>query len=396
MTRFSKPTMVIMALIAFSVISVCALAQTPTHYVVTNDDQASGNTATIYQAGGSAGLTQVKVVSTGGTGLGGGYFATGRVGVQHDGRGQCFYISNAGTGDITSISATTLNKVGNFSGSSSDDGSTLGIGLAINGKYLYAAYTASNTIATFGIGAGCNLKFLGDIDALGLSGGSTDGMAGHGNILVVTYGDGSIESFDVSGGIPVSNNYLQNSSVFAAGNWPGGVDITKDGKYAVFGDIPTVNGFTTVEVSNISSGKLTATTVFGSDGSLGSATNSNNVLLSPDETVLYISNNSSGQVTAAFFDATTGAVTNGCTSPVMRKFFGTWFYTSGLGMGSPKGTGGNVYVAEWGGGLSSSIGVLGLTKTGSGCTLQETGYSPITDANSVGLLSLGTYPARPF
>jgi hypothetical protein len=57
MTRFSKPTMVIMALIAFSVICVCALAQTPTHYVVTNDDQARGNIATIYQAGGSAGLT---------------------------------------------------------------------------------------------------------------------------------------------------------------------------------------------------------------------------------------------------------------------------------------------------------------------------------------------------
>jgi hypothetical protein len=118
MTRFSKPTMVIMALIAFSVISVCALAQTPTHYVVTNDDQASGNTATIYQAGGSGGLTQVKVVSTGGTGLGGGYFATGRVGVQHDGRGQCFYVSNAVSGEITTIDANSLNKVGNFTAGS--------------------------------------------------------------------------------------------------------------------------------------------------------------------------------------------------------------------------------------------------------------------------------------
>jgi hypothetical protein len=221
-------------------------------------------------------------------------------------------------------------------------------------------------------------------------------MAAHGNILVVAYGVGSIESFNISGGTPVSNGNLQNSTGFAAGNWPRGVDISEDGHYAYFGDIPTVNGFTTVEVSDISGGSLKPTTVYGSDGSLGDGTNSNNVWLSPDGTILYISNNSSGQVTAAFVDSSTGVVSNGCTSPVMRKYFGTWFYTSGLATGGLKGTGGNVYVAECGGGLSSSIGVLGLTRTGSGCTLQETGYSPITDANSIGLLTVGAYPPRPY
>jgi len=394
MTRFSKPTIVIMTLVALCAMSVLATAQT--HYVVTNDDQASGNTATIYKAGGPAGLTQVKVVSTGGTGIGGGYFSIGRVGVQHDGRGQCFYISNAGSGEITSISANTLNKVGNFTGSSSDSGNALGIGLSLAGKYLYAGYTASNTIGAFGIGAGCTLQFLGDVNALGLQGGSVDGMAAHGNILVVTYADGSIESFNIISGLPVSNGDLQNSSGFAAGNWPGGVDITANGKYAIFGDIPTVNGFTTIEVSDISSGHLTATKVYGSDGSLGSAINSNNVWLSPDETILYISNNASGQVTAAFFDVNTGNVTNGCVSPTLRKYFGTWFYTGSVATLSPKGTGGNVYVAEWGGGLASSIGVVGLTKSGSSCSLRETAYSPVTDPNSVGLLTVGVYPPRPF
>jgi hypothetical protein len=394
MTRFLKPTIVAIALIALCAVSLVATAQT--RYVVTNDDQSSGNTATIYKAGGPAGLTQVKVVSTGGTGLGGGYFATGRVGVQHDGAGQCFYISNAGSNNITSISAATLNNVGTFSGSSSDSGGSLGIGLSLGGRYLYAAFTGSFTIATFGVQPGCKLHFLGDVSAVGLQGGAADGMTAHGNILVVAYGDGSIQSFNISSGMPVSNGDEQNSTGFAAGNWPGGVDITKDGKYAVFGDIPTVNGFTTVEVSNISSGKLTATNVYGSDGSLGSATNSNNVLLSPDESVVYISNNSSGQVTAAFFNTSTGAVTNGCVSPTLRKYFGTWFYTSGLSNGGTTGTGGNLYVAEWGGGLSSSIGVLGLTKSGGSCTLMETGYSPITDANSIGLLTVGAYPPRPF
>jgi hypothetical protein len=393
MTRFSKPTYVVIALIASCALTAAAVAQT--RYAITNDDADRGNTATFYKAGNGT-LTLVKKVYTGGTGIDGGYFATGKVSVQHDGRGQCIYISNAGTGDITSIDATSLNRVGNFSGSTGDNGTSLGIGLALGKTALYASFTGSNTIGTFALQPNCKLAFMGDTSAVGLQGGATDGMAVHGNTLVVAYAEGSIESFDISGVTPVSNGDKQNSTGFAVGNFPGGVDITSDGHFAVFGDIPTVNGFTTVEVSDISGGSLKATKVYGSDGSLGSAINSNNVALSPDETVLYISNNSSGQVTAAFFDKSTGVVTNGCVSPVMRKFFGTWFFTGGVATLLPNGTGGPVYVAEWGGGFSSSIGVLALQKSGGSCTLSETAYSPVKDSNSIGLLTVGVYPPRPF
>src|SRR6202023_1939370 len=92
--------------------------------------------------------------------------------------------------------------------------------------------------------------------------GVIDGMAIHGNMLVATYGDGSIESFDISSGTPVSNGDKQNSTAYLksqGATYPNGVEITKDGRYAIFGDTSTS---TIVEVSDISSGKLSKTSVY--------------------------------------------------------------------------------------------------------------------------------------
>jgi hypothetical protein len=106
--------------------------------------------------------------------------------------------------------------MGTFSGSQTDNGSTNGIGLAVNSQYLYASFTASGTIATFSLQGNCGLMFLGDISAVGLHGGPVSGMAVNGNILVVAYGDGSIQSFNVSSGIPVSNGDLQYSTGYSS------------------------------------------------------------------------------------------------------------------------------------------------------------------------------------
>src|SRR5208283_3105052 len=160
-----------------------------------------------------------------------------------------------------------------------------------------ASFTDDSTIGTFQVKPGCKLSFVGDTAVGGLQGGTIDGMVLHGNIMVVTYGDGSIESFDISAGTPVSNGDEQNSTGYSHGGntYPSGVDITQDGHYTIFGDTSVS---TVVEVSDISSGKLTPTVVYR----LGKGINSSNILLSPDETLLYISNNQSGTITAAFFD----------------------------------------------------------------------------------------------
>src|SRR5580658_8409609 len=113
-----------------------------------------------------------------------------------------------------------MSLVGNYLGSSHDIGTSNGIGMAMNQNYLYAGYTTSNTIGTFAVGAGCTLSFLGDITVTPLNGGYIAGMALNGNIMVVTYIDGSIESFNIANGIPIPNNDEKNSFGFVQAFFP--------------------------------------------------------------------------------------------------------------------------------------------------------------------------------
>jgi hypothetical protein len=146
-------------------------------------------------------------------------------------------------------------------------------------------------------------------------------------------------------------------------------------------------------VSDISSGKLTPTVVYH----LGNELNSSNILLSPDETLLYISNNQSGTITAAFFNKTTGKLTKGCATRSLKDFATDWVYLGALGLEKTTGTGGVVYVAEFAAPLeSSSIGIVNVKSTGGTCTLKEASVSPASDPNSQGLLSIGVFPPRPF
>ncbi len=365
-------------------------AEKPAHYVFTNNDPSGkvSNSATFYTVDVGGLLTEEAIVTTGFGGVGGGYFGQDKVRALQKGGEQCVYVSDSYTGLIGAIVVQTLELAGAFAGSHHDTGQTNGVGLASNGSYLYASYTDSNTIGTFKILGNCKLKFVGDVDVTGLNGGSIDGMAVHANLLVVTYDDGSIESFDLSQGEPVSNGDKQDSTGSRSGNaYPNGVDITQDGRYAIFGD---TSPFTVVEVSDISSGKLTPTVVYR----LGSAISSSNVLLSPDETLLYISNTQSGKITAAFFDKTNGTLTRGCASGFLKGFDTDWAYVGTLATENTEGTGGVIYAAEFG--SPSSIGVVDVTSQGGKCRLKESSKSPIMDPQSPGLLSIGVFPPRPF
>ncbi len=367
---------------------------TPT-YVMTNDDGLLHNYSSFYLAGGTQGaptLTFQKAVGTISLGIGGGFFGSPRVTLLPDPSAQCVYVSNAGLGSISSINIQTQLYVGNFSASSNDSGTSNGIGLAMNKNYLYAGYTLSNTIATFAVQAGCQLSFLGDITVTPLNGGWIAGMALNGNVLVVTYIDGSIQSFNTANGIPIPNNDEQNATGFASAFFPDGVDITQDGHFAIFGDaaVPT-----TVEVSDLSSGKLAPTvqyTIGVGTNAVGPGLNSASVRLSPDQSLLYIGNSQSAVVTAAFFNKTTGKVTPGCASQPLSGFYNSWSYIGSLATRDTTGTGGVLYAAEFPG----SIAILTVTSTGTTCTLAESPASPAADDFSSGLLSIQTFPPRPF
>jgi 6-phosphogluconolactonase (cycloisomerase 2 family) len=381
---------VIAVLVAVGVASGVAVGASKPHYVITNDDvpPALATSVTFYTVEANGLLTMKAKVLIGRGGIAGGYFAANRVSVLNSGNAECVYASQAQGGEIDGIVVKTLKFGGTAVGSKNDTGASNGVGLAINSHYLYASFTDSNTIGTFQVLPGCKIKFVGDTTVAGLQGGVIDGMVIHGNIMVVTYGDGSIQSFNISAGVPVSNGDEQNSTGSRGGNtYPSGVDITQDGHYAIFGD---TSPFTVVEVSDISSGKLTPTVVYH----LGNAINSSNLMLSPDETLLYISNNQGGTVTAAWFDKSTGKLSKGCVSRSLKGFVSNWSYLASLALDKTTGTGGTLYVAEYG--APSSIGVINVQSSGGKCTLTESSKSPVADPNSPGLLSIGAFPPRPF
>src|SRR5580658_9105712 len=203
----------LVVLCLFLAVSLTAQAQSGTEYIVTNDDLAPEllNTLTVFSVNKHGKITEEGKIGIG-LGVLGGYFAAPRVLSANIGGTNCVFASAAYFGEITGVDMDAEQAVGNFTGSATDSGSANGIGLAMNQTYLYAGYSTSSTIGTFSVAPDCSLSFIGDVTATGVNGGTPDGMALHGNLLVVTYEDGSMESFNVAAGLPVSNDDLQLST----------------------------------------------------------------------------------------------------------------------------------------------------------------------------------------
>jgi hypothetical protein len=380
----------LLATAAFCLGPVGASAQAA-NYVIANDDQAfPGTSLTLYRVETTGALTLHKRVATGGSGVGGGYFGANRLAVLNVKSEKCIFISEAATGDIVGVPLGTLLPGQGAKGSPADGGTSNGIGLALNDQYLYASFSDSNTIGTFLLQSHCSLTFVNDTAVSGLLGGVVNGMSVHGLVLVATYTDGTIESFDLASGPPISrgDKQLTTATRMSQGaTYANSVDITSDGHYAIFGDTSTS---LSVEVSDLSSGSLLKTRVYQSPAGISSS----NVLLSPDETLLYVTNTQGGSVTVMFFDHRTGKLAYGCTSSRLRGLSGRWSYLGELAPIAESGDGGGVYVAEFG--STSGVAMLKLALAGGSCSLVEASGSPFADPNSGGLLSIGRFPPRSF
>lgn len=364
-----------------------------THYVITNDDVPPKllNGISIYSIAPDGQLTYLKSVRTGGFGIGGGFFGSNRIRVLDNGDMKCVYFSEAFDGDIVGVSIPSGNVGGTASGSAGDAGTSNGIGLAVNSQYLYASFSDSNTIGTFQLEPNCGLTFVDDISVSGLQSGIVDAMTVHGDLMIVTYGDGSIESFNIAGGTPVPNGDEQNSTaalISRGSTYPSAVDITSDGHFAIFGD---TSNSAVVEVSDISSGLLTKTVVYQSTGGLSSST----LMLSPDETLLYVASTQADRVGAVFFDKRTGRLSPGCVSGFLSGYVQNFSYLAGLTLATNTGIGGQLYVAEFGS-LSGIAEIRVNSLGGVQCSLREAPGSPVADPYSPGLLSIGTFPPRSF
>lgn len=390
------------ALIALALMTT-ALTQAATNYVITNDDNPSGNSASIFSIGQGGALSLVTTIPTGGFGRGGGYAAASRVSVLRSKTQNCAYVSdalgpnNARPGDVASIDMSTLKLVGTYPGTALDSGALWGIGMAENpaGTFLFAAYSTSGTIATYAQGSDCQLKFKSEIIAIGANVGSVDGMkvTPSGKYLIVAYGDASIGSYAINpttGALKLVNRYLVTDNGLATG-----VDITKDGRWALFGSVAIGTGGE-VEVANINAdGSLGATVGYIP---IGQGSNSNNAWLSPDETYVYISNNASGQITAAPFNAQTGVINSAaaCTSSVLKNFNSTWQLLGNVITATRTNLGSPLYAAEWSYTNPGGIAIVDMSVTGGACKLVETGLSPIADPATDFLMTVGVDPPRSF
>ena len=357
-------------------------------YLFTNNDYSQGNSSTVYVIGAQGGLKKKAVVVTHGIGFDGlGSVSTQRILVSHDKHGDCAYLSeDRSIGGhahpaVTTISVANLRIVGSFTGSPTDQVYTLGMGLAMNPSYIYADFSGSQTIGTYKRLPGCKLKFIRSIPAVGLNQGVVEGMKARNHVLVVNYSDGSIQSFDISNGVPASNNDLQYSTGYTNyGDVPASVDLSSDAHYAVFGDSGGL-----VEVSDISSGKLAATIPYQG---LGTSSPLGFVYLSPDEKLLYISNFSTSQISAAWFDRSNGTLAAGCTSAPLKNSN----FMAGLALQKTTGSGSVVYVAE----PDRFIGAVRFTASGSSCSFTELNDSPTYDKRAWTLESIGVFPPRRF
>lgn len=333
----------------------------------------------------------------------------------------CLFISDPApgsgfpAGDIAAFSVNTatgmLTLTNRYASPGANSGNLYGIALTTGNATLYAGYTASNTIGVWSItwnGAQCQLTFSAQIAAVGLHGGFIDGMREAPNFkaLVVAYTDGSIESFMTAGfGIAAAPCPTPiDSTGFIDGNdgTPAGVDITKDSKYAIFGD--SSNGVTELETAKLPITCNTLTKDFGgsivaSGSNLGPGVNSNNVWLSPNEQFIYVANNHSRTVTTVAYAEVpnTMALATGCTAGYtnptkLKNPTHKLVADAGIQTSVTSGNGTRLYVAEVD--IPPSVALLRVQSVG--CT-REVPLSPFTDSSSnFGLFSLSAWPPRLF
>ncbi len=153
MKKFLESRFLRLIALAAGVFATSGLAPAQTHYVLTNDDLAFPfQTGVGFFTVGTNGLPVfLQQVHTGTFGIGGGYFGMNRLAVLNSASQKCVYASEALNGFIVGVDISTLTVGGITSGSDTDAGTTNGIGMVMNGNYLYASFSDSNTIGTFAV-----------------------------------------------------------------------------------------------------------------------------------------------------------------------------------------------------------------------------------------------------
>jgi hypothetical protein len=349
--------------------------------IVTNNDVKGQNTVSFFKFTGTA-LKGPSSGDTLGNGIGGGFAGLERIALGGTKQVTCGFVSDAGSSDITVFKV--VNKVVTIVGKFSDaqgSGKTHGIGLAVAGNYLLAGFTTSKNIGAWQIQSDCTLTFLANFTTPYAIAGMR--LAPNGKTLIVGYGSGvnKVDSFSLA------TTGLTEHGPYPATAGAAGVDITKDSAYAIFGD--TTSSKTHVEIYPIrANGTLGKRSDFG--GTLGDGKGSSNVWLSVDEKFLFVSNNSSKQVTSLAFSESPLSLSyiNITTVNNASKISSV----AGLKTVLTTGSGGFLVLTE-DASPESFVALLQINADGS---TTEVSGSPFSTGFGPGLQSLLVGPPRPF
>lgn len=253
---------IILALAVVALVATVSFAQNGGHLLI-NNDNFNGNSADIDTVSSSGALKLLATVQTGGTGLGGGYFAAPRNAIGQNFK--CFFVSDAGTSDIASFQIPSLKKTGNFTNASLN-GDYLGIGLVVskNGKFLYTAWSGSANVAVLAIASDCTLSLVGS--PISQPDNVADvTMTKDGKAVVVSYPNiGEAQAYAANattGALTPLGGVLDFNSVVADcatdGCFPTAQDVDNSDQYWVWGNA-TLAGASTLTAKLSRSGFTTA------------------------------------------------------------------------------------------------------------------------------------------
>jgi len=388
-------------------IAVCATnpGASSEHYVLANDNSLPENLATVMKLGGTSKNPVLTVGETLQTGVSQpfGGFATPTVQIIRAGADVCVFIGNTpglGGNDISAFQYPGLQLVGNYSDPQVQSTSTIAI--AAHGSYLFAGYMSTVGdfyLDTWQINSDCSLSLLHTVIPANPIGSLA--VTPNGQVLLASYTYfGEVGSFSIAsdGSLTPHGPYDEGDG---EGGW-GGVDITADGKYALFNitsypSPPNDDPYTQVNILPINSdGTLGKPYIFGGDGTLGLGYGAGAIRLSPNQKFIFTSDIDSGsqQITSLNFTESPLDVTYGCIAKPRNLEQPTSI--GGLATALPSGSGGGLYVTETSSRTASAaVALFGINPT-TGC-LKEAPQSPFSINNLESELNwVAVWPPRPF
>jgi len=382
-------------------VAVCATnpGASSEHYVVANDEALPTNLGTVMKLGGTANNPLLTTVATLQTGVSEPFsnFGTPTVQIIRASTDVCVFIGDTpGSGnDISSFQYPGLQVAGNYSDPQIQE--TGLIVIAAHGNYLFAAY--ASYVDTWQIEPGCSLSPMHTVIA-------PDGIVSlavtpNGQTLLANYGYfGEVGSFSIApdGSLTPHGPYDEGNGL----NGSRGVDVTADGKYALFAiasypSPPYNRSYTQINIFAINSdGTLGKLYVFGGDGTMGFGSGSGPLWLSPNQNFLFVSDTGteSQKITTLYFTENPLNLAYGCIAK--PRNLGPPATIWGLATALPTGSGGGLYVAETASNTASSaIALFGINPS-TGC-LKEAPESPFSIDNlESSLKSVAVWPPRPF